>query len=45
MTTSGQPVLTTQPEDDAPAWEFLIDTSKVSFDAIAVFAHGSVNRL
>jgi hypothetical protein len=42
MTATGEPLLKTQPEVDTRAWEFLIDTSKVSFDAIAVFTTGAV---
>ncbi|MBV8292178.1 MAG: hypothetical protein JOY55_10260 [Mycobacterium sp.] len=42
MTATGEPLSKTQPEVDTRAWEFLIDGSKVSFDAMAVFTSGAV---
>ena len=42
MTATGEPLLKTQPEVDTWAWEFLLDTSKVSFDAMGVFTSGTV---
>jgi hypothetical protein len=42
MTATGEPLLKTQPEVDTRAWEFLIDTSKMSFDAMAEFTSGTV---
>ena len=34
MTTDGQPLLSTDPDVDARAWQFLTDASKVSFGAM-----------
>jgi hypothetical protein len=42
MAATGEPLLKTQPEVDTWAWEFLLDTSKVSFDTIGVFTSGTV---
>jgi hypothetical protein len=42
MTVTGEPALKAQREVDSRAWEFLIDTSKVSFDAMAEFTSGTV---
>jgi hypothetical protein len=42
MTASGEPLLRTQLAVDTRAWEFLIDASKVSFDAMADFIAGAV---
>jgi len=42
MTATGQPLSKTQPDVDTRAWEFLIDTSKVSYDAMAVFTSGTI---
>jgi len=42
MTATGESLLKTQPEADSRAWEFLIDTSKVSFEAVAAFTSGTM---
>lgn len=37
MTATDKPAVKARCEADTRAWEFLIDTSKVAFDSIAVF--------
>jgi hypothetical protein len=44
MTATGEPLLKTHPEVDVRAWQFLIDTSKVSFGTMAVFASATTAR-
>ncbi len=45
MTATGEPPFKTQSAVDIRAWEFLIDTSKVSFDVMADFTSVSVTAL
>jgi hypothetical protein len=42
MAATGEPLVKTQLAVDTQAWEFLIDTSKVAFDAMADFTSGTV---
>jgi hypothetical protein len=42
MTATSEPLSNTPPEVDTRAWEFLIDTSKVSYDAMAVFTSSTM---
>jgi hypothetical protein len=42
MTDSTEPLSNGQPDVDTRAWEFLINTSKVSFDIMAVFTSGTM---
>jgi hypothetical protein len=42
MTATSESPSKTQPEVDTRAWQFLLDTSKVSFDAMAVFTSAAV---
>ena len=42
MAVTDEPALTARCTADTRAWEFLIDTSKVSFDSMAVFTSGTL---
>jgi hypothetical protein len=42
MTDSIEPLSKAQPDVDTRAWEFLINTSKVSYDIMAVFTSGTM---
>ena len=38
VTATGEPLLKTHPDVDVRAWQFLIDTSKVSFGTMALLS-------
>jgi hypothetical protein len=42
MTATSEQLSKTQPDVDTRAWEFLIDSSKMSYDAMAVFTSGTM---